>query len=253
MGTFLIIYPVLFYFIVSMFVMCVLEIFMSDSQAMYTIRQTIGAAVTIPFIRKLYRMDSMLRNKVPEGKSRADKCLQYVYAAFTVAFLGVTLNNLIGLTPLEKISTSYTEVTNSFYGSTLAIELVGLGIVIPFAEELLYRGVLYGRIKDWLDARHAIVISAVIFGIVHLNLVQFLYAFLMGLLLAWFTERYHSFIPAFFGHAAANILSILRQELGIFDFMEKSTLGFLIWTIVIAGVTGSLFGLQFKVKKLQAE
>mgnify|MGYP000470800550 FL=1 len=70
----------------------------------------------------------------------------------------------------------------------LSIELVcvcGLG---PLCEELLFRGLLAGRLARYGQAPGAFV-SALLFGLYHANLEQFFYAFLLGLLLAYVYYR----------------------------------------------------------------
>ena len=68
-------------------------------------------------------------------------------------------------------------------------ELLGSCLMIPLAEELLYRGVVERRLSLLCGSVPAIVLSAVIFGVMHWNVVQFLYAGILGLLLTWLLER----------------------------------------------------------------
>ena len=75
-------------------------------------------------------------------------------------------------------------------------ELLGSCLVIPLAEELLYRGVVERRLSLLCGSAPAIVLSAVIFGVMHWNVVQFLYAGILGLLLAWLLERTGFFVCA---------------------------------------------------------
>ena len=66
----------------------------------------------------------------------------------------------------------------------LSIELVcvcGLG---PLCEELLFRGLLAGRLARYGQAPGAFV-SALLFGLYHANLEQFFYAFALGVLLSY--------------------------------------------------------------------
>ena len=82
-------------------------------------------------------------------------------------------------------------------------ELLGSCLVIPIAEELLFRGVVYKRLKLYFGVTPALIGSALIFGIMHVNLVQFLYAAVIGLLLAFVLEKTGKLSMAVFGHIAA--------------------------------------------------
>ena len=70
----------------------------------------------------------------------------------------------------------------------LSIELVCVCGPGPLCEELLFRGLLAGRLARYGQAPGAFV-SALLFGLYHANLEQFFYAFLLGLLLAYVYYR----------------------------------------------------------------
>ncbi len=91
-------------------------------------------------------------------------------------------------------------------------ELLGSCLVIPIAEELLFRGVVYKRLKLYFGVTPALIGSALIFGIMHVNLVQFLYAAVIGLLLAFVLEKTGKLSMAvFFGHIAANLVAVFAD------------------------------------------
>ena len=66
----------------------------------------------------------------------------------------------------------------------------------------------------------AMVISALLFGVLHMNLVQFIYAGVLGVLLAWLMEKSGHFYGAFLAHMGANLMAVLRVETKIFSWME---------------------------------
>ena len=79
-----------------------------------------------------------------------------------------------------------------------------IGLLVPFAEELVFRGAilksLLTKYRPWL----AIVLSAVIFSAAHLNPAQMPHAFLIGLLLGWMYWRTGSILPGMAYHWANN-------------------------------------------------
>ena len=111
--------------------------------------------------------------------------------------------------------------------------------MIPLAEELLYRGVVYRRMRAVFGVRAAIVLSAVLFGLMHANLVQFLYAGLLGLLLAYLTERTGSLWAAVAAHIGANLLAVIRQETGWLDFCYEVSPGAVAGTAVSAALAAT--------------
>ena len=82
-----------------------------------------------------------------------------------------------------------------------------------------------------LGVAPAIICSALIFGLVHANLVQFLYAAVLGCLLAFF------YVPVL-GHIAANTVSVVREETGWLSFgytTDAKGIGFTAVMLVVAG------------------
>ena len=158
-----VIYPIGIYFVVTNVVMFVLNLMHTMTNENYMIYQIIATVIAFPFIYAFYRKE--------DGGKMANLPRTILFAAAAGLF-GVVLNNLIGYTGLKETSQSYQEVSAAFYGSTLALEILGTCIIIPFLEELLYRGIVYQRLKAFLGVKTAIVLSAVIFGAMHFNLVQ---------------------------------------------------------------------------------
>ena len=62
--------------------------------------------------------------------------------------------------------------------------------------------------RPWI----AIVVSALIFGVIHLNPVQTVFGFLYGLLLGWLAWRTGSLLPGIFAHMANNATVMLMPD-----------------------------------------
>ncbi|MDO9004172.1 MAG: CPBP family intramembrane metalloprotease [Aquabacterium sp.] len=77
-------------------------------------------------------------------------------------------------------------------------------VIAPVVEEMLFRGILLRSFLDRYPRGLAIGYSALYFGAAHLNIYQFLLAFLLGLLMGWLYERSRSLIPCVALHAAIN-------------------------------------------------
>ena len=84
------------------------------------------------------------------------------------------------------------------------ISVVGVCLLAPVLEEMLCRGIILRSFLQQYSPRRAIVLSAVVFGLAHLNLYQFASASLMGLLLGWLYARTRSLLPCILLHAAYN-------------------------------------------------
>jgi uncharacterized protein len=93
------------------------------------------------------------------------------------------------------------------YNSPLAgrLGVIALVCVIaPVVEEMLFRGVFLHSFLKQYPRNAAIVHSAGVFGMAHMNVHQFMLAFLIGLLLGKLYERTASLLPCILVHACLN-------------------------------------------------
>ncbi len=127
----------------------------------------------------------------------------------TVGILAVAMalgtNILFSLLHITELSKSFADVAGQQFMVPIWQGLLLFGVVSPLAEEIVFRGVIYNRLKKYFPVWIAILTSAVLFGGYHGNLVQGIYGFLLGTVIAWLYEVAGKFrIPVMF-HAFANI------------------------------------------------
>ncbi|HHW93526.1 MAG TPA: CPBP family intramembrane metalloprotease [Clostridiaceae bacterium] len=83
----------------------------------------------------------------------------------------------------QNMMVNYQQSTEALQGVDLLLTTLGVAVLVPIAEELLFRGIITEEIRrvapDWL----AILLGGVIFALVHGNIVQILYVLPLGLLL----------------------------------------------------------------------
>ncbi len=216
-----IVYPLAMYYAVTVIAMFVAQLIFGSGNERYVLRQIVANVVTLPVMYvSFYKKDA------PFGEKRAAHAALIVISA---ACLGVGLNNLILMSPLASVSTGYAEASSHFYGSTLLLELVGSALLAPVLEELVYRGIIYARLKRMIGFLPAVFLSSLIFALMHFNLVQFVYAFLFGIALALYMEGTGHMYGAVIGHVTANAIAVLRTETGILSgTMDKSLSAWLI-------------------------
>lgn len=254
-----ILYPVGMYYVAGGIAFFFIQLFLGDAAETYMLRQTVSAAATIPVIFSYYAADKRIRDNVYGRRPvKFDRTLagNIAAAAVITAALAAAVNNLIAMSPLMEASDSFAAVNDTFFAGRLLYELFGSCLVIPIAEELLFRGVVYQRLKLLFaqkvsaenpggkadgdacaaDARAkagaagisragwmAVCLSALLFGLVHFNLVQFVYAGGIGLVLALLYEKSGFLYVSVIGHIAANLIAVLRAETGVLAFSFEPT------------------------------
>jgi uncharacterized protein len=87
--------------------------------------------------------------------------------------------------------------------------LVLAGLVVPLAEELLFRGVLYAWLRSRLGIVLSVVISAAIFGLAHGDIPIAVGVAFMGVIQALIYEGSKSIWTTFIMHAINNSLKVL--------------------------------------------
>lgn len=232
-----IIYPIGIYYVVSSLMYFVLGLFMGEDTQTYMLRQLICSAATIPVTLSFYRQDKAVEEVVYGAGSRRFDRKWFCNAALAVigaGTLGITVNNMIAMTPLVQISEGFQTANASFFAGKILFEFLGSGFIIPIAEELLFRGVVYKRLRLYFGFTPALIGSALIFGIMHANLVQFLYAAILGLFLAYALEKTGDVTMAVLGHIAANIIAIVRTEYNWLTFSFYPTAAGILFTSVMA-------------------
>lgn len=129
----------------------------------------------------------------------------FTYAMFPV----IGLLNMISM----LFATNVIEASiNNVVGDSITKGLFLIALVPAFVEEVVYRGVIYHTYKK-ANPRKAIFFSALLFGAMHMNFNQFVYAFALGLVMALLIEATGSILPAMLMHFLVNGTSIVSGVL----------------------------------------
>lgn len=130
-------------------------------------------------------------------------------------FLMAILQSFISSSAYQESMTRITE------GKSLFMMIFWMGIVAPAAEEMIFRWLIYLRLRDWLKMPVAAVISGLIFGIYHGNIVQGIYASILGTAFAWILEMSGNIYSSMLLHMGANIWSLIVTEYALELFSMK--------------------------------
>ncbi len=98
--------------------------------------------------------------------------------------------------------------TMELTATSLVLNIVSTAVLPALAEELIFRGYIQGALKPFGNGI-AIVLSAFLFGIFHGNILQFPFAFFMGLVFGWLFTSTGSIWPCILVHFGNNLMSVL--------------------------------------------
>lgn len=131
-----------------------------------------------------------------------------------MACLGLSLQFLISMClnvvyPIlpQNLTDQYSELMESLLGGNIWLSLFITVILAPLAEEFLFRGVTMKKAQKIMPFMAANVLQALLFGIYHMNWIQGVYAFALGLVFGFTAEYFHSIWASVILHAFVNASS----------------------------------------------
>jgi len=158
--------------------------------------------------------------------------------------LAMCLNLLVALLQVDRLFPAYsTEIRPWLFRFPLGIGIIIYGIITPVIEEVIFRFLFFRKLCVYVTAQAAGIASAVIFGLYHGNAVQFIYAFIFGLVLAYVYWRFENLLSAVFLHSAANIYVYVLYFLPVGEILNKTYVCIIL--ILISGLVSCLILMYF--------
>ena len=167
----------------------------------------LAAASYLPIFIAGYPLCMTVMRCVPRGKLEKQKMSAkgfFVCALMSIALLYV--GNYIGLavTALIRLVTGGAAANplEALADSNILVRILFMVIAAPLCEEYIFRKQMIDRLHRYGEGV-SILVSALLFGLIHGNLSQFFYAFLLGALFAyiytrtgtiWYTVALHALI-----------------------------------------------------------
>lgn len=98
----------------------------------------------------------------------------------------VVLTMALSFIPVDRWFPEYVETMDKMFGrGNLLSVIIGTGLTAPFIEEIIFRGFILKELEKNLPVTVAVVIQGILFGIFHFNMLQSIYAALLGVLLGF--------------------------------------------------------------------
>lgn len=213
-----------------------------------------------------------IRDLIPYQKINFVTIILIVICTYLMYPLIVVLNAISML-----FSNSGTaSVAELMQGQNLILNILCMAVLPACVEEFMFRGVLFQTYRK-SKMLPAIFMSSFLFGCMHMNLNQFIYAFALGVYLAFLVEATGSVFSSMLAHFTLNatsavmsyFLPFIYEKLGIdatdqlqqiqpggyASTMENSQLmmfiiGILIWAVIAIATTCAAIGLYISICKI---
>ena len=220
----------------------------SDNVMVYNFLLQITASVASVLVAALfYKLISRQRlsDCIPKGRVKAELLIPIVLmglgAAMVANQMAVLFDSNISIFNLKN-SVSGSEVTRSSF--EIILYVVSTAIVPAFAEEFAFRGILMGSLRKYGDTT-AILISSVLFGAMHGNTTQIVFAFILGLIFAYVDCKTNSIIPSIIIHFANNFYAVTCSVLSNGSGLDSATASIIQIAIIllmcVAGVLSYIY------------
>jgi uncharacterized protein len=109
------------------------------------------------------------------------------------------------------------EIVNEFRSAGHGWPMLVLAVCLQPAviEELAFRGLIFTSLGRILDGRETIVVTALMFAVLHLAVPSMPHLFVMGLVLGWLRLRSGSLLPCILLHFCHNAASLALEAAGV--------------------------------------
>ena len=162
------------------------------------------------------------------------------YKALTPPVLCVSVVFVFSAMYVLNLLIEQTGLPNTMEETFLAMSRNPLGILSitllgPVLEELLFRGAIQGDLQRQMSPWKAIIVSSLLFGVVHMNPAQIPFAFLLGMLFGWLYYRTGSLLPGIVGHVLNNSVATVNMYLhgdATIEEQMSSDLVMWLWALV---------------------
>ena len=151
---------------------------------------------------------------IPKAGGRRLKAGEGLWLLLIGASLATFANMLVAalqnILPVREYQETMNQITS---GKSIWMLVFWMGIVAPVAEEMVFRWLIYFRLRDYMRMGMAMAVSGILFGIYHMNLTQAVYASILGMMFAYFVEITGNLWASVLLHIGANCWSVLMPEI----------------------------------------
>lgn len=145
---------------------------------------------------------------IPYRKIKLSDAVSSLLIGYCLVPLVLLINVISSVFATNYLNSSTTEISQYPF----VIQLLLMAFLPTIAEEFVFRGLFYHSYRK-NGILGAAILSGVIFGAIHLNINQFCYACVMGMVFALMVEITGSMFSSMLAHFAVNSYSIIMLKL----------------------------------------
>lgn len=216
----------------------------------------IAGLITIPIMFILYMADNRNEGILIREYLKETRLLDYVFIALTGAGLALCLNILISFAGFVQEDGEFAKLNELLHADGWPVLMLMGGVILPIVEEMIFRALIYKRLRDKYNIAPALIASSLLFGLFHFNLTQLVYASALGIVLALIYEKWENIFLCMLFHVSANTfvlcisyatqaMSIDTQETNL-DFPAMMLVFAVVLVCIIVSIGGTVFILKHR-------
>lgn len=148
-----------------------------------------------------------------------------VIALIALAVIAIQLGVIVPLVSLVPMPGMIREMFMEMAKNRGILAFAAIVFAAPLLEELIFRGIILDGLLRIYSPIKAIIISSILFGVVHLNPWQFITAFILGMFAGWAYYKTRSLTLPILIHFVNNLAAVLFSRLsGAEAYLDKSLL-----------------------------
>ncbi len=204
----------------------------------------ISGALTLLFLLVFFKCRKKSFGKeVQLEKLDKRMVLPCIIMGWSFSLLVSSVLNVISL-PQELVQ-SYAESSQGIVEGNYFVRILATVVLIPMVEEVIFRGLIYTRLRKAMNVPVAILVSSLVFGVMHGHILWISYTFIGGILFAVVMEKTKSLKASILLHMALNSVSAVIGGIEI--------TGLLAYVVILVALILIVGALCFVVKNSDAE
>ncbi len=230
--------------------------------------------ILVPALLYLWIKKIPLKVLVPFRKMKVPVWILVIICTYLMYPVIIVLNAI----SLFFVKSGTVGIQDMMSGQNFVVSALLMAVLPAFAEEFMFRGILFGSYRR-SKMLAAIFLSAFLFGLMHMNFNQFLYAFALGIYFAFLVEATGSILSSMLAHFTVNFTSVLmthfllpkleemmEQGVGGYGLLVRLSLsgqslpgildqdmtvlllmGILVWGVIAIGTTAGAVGIYIGI------
>lgn len=167
----------------------------------------ISQTITLLILLLIYKKDI---KTYPKIKKELD-LKTILYGSLFIMTIGIISGYLMDFINylFPSFGNGYDKIENMFTNSYFISVFASTCVLAPIMEEIMFRGIILNNLLSKRNIWYSIIVSSLMFGLIHLNLLQGTNAFILGIVLAIVFIKTRNIYACIIGHFLNNLMALM--------------------------------------------